>query len=554
MKRTFLILFSLILFFTGRVSAQETVDDTIGRLKTEIARREMVDRDQTTPLTLKTTNAAKLEQARTALLLAVQAKVSILEKYLNTLGDSISPEEKKEVRSALGSLSADANLAAKSGPVAPAPEADPATPLKSASLSSATAPTSSSPPAPAVVKIVTPADQSSTKLSEAEVVVQLDDYAPPPAFGLKIKVENSGNEFFKKDFVVDPGRREAVINIPLRAGDNKITVEFAANAGVNNSITVTMNGSDNNKTFTRAIVGLEQAAAASAKPEQKLFLEFNLSAPLFGDKTKPIDAPVWLWLNPRITSLPQQLTSTVAEFSTAANFTAPFTGGKVNNIVQGFEFLGGAEVKLHTFKGTISSGFGSNTKVRFGLAFVAAAGMSTPFGSQQVGPQFFKVNSTVSDAFPGAKGKEFIAFVTADRNRFFRQYYGGLRLKSYFVKGGNGNQDELDNIFPGIIDLTFGQNETVTGGALHGGIARIEGIYPLPFVPDKYRGALYAFGSALLKLNKPKTPAPIILQPADKAPEFPADNVFIQQVPARDADHYRIGIGVDLMRLFKANN
>jgi hypothetical protein len=134
--------------------------------------------------------------------------------------------------------------------------------------------------------------------------------------------------------------------------------------------------------------------------------------------------------------------------------------------------------------------------------------------------------------------------VNADRNRFFRQYYGGLRLKSYFVK--ESNHDELDNIFPGIIDLTFGQNETVTGGDLHGGIVRIDGIYPLPFAKG-----VYVFGSALMKLSKPKIGPPIILQIPETAPEFPSDKVFIQQVPARDADHYRIGVGVDLIRLLK---
>lgn len=317
------------------------------------------------------------------------------------------------------------------------------------------------------------------------------------------------------------------------------------------SITVISTAADDRKTaFTRAILGVEQAAAASAKPEQKLFLEFNLSAPLFRKSDSPLKAPVWLWLNPRITSLPKPLSGTVAEFATASNFVAPFTGGNVNDIVQGFEFLGGVEVKMSPLSGAIPSGFGSETKVRFGVSFVVAAGMSTPFGSQQLAPQIFKVNRTVINAFPGAKDKEFIAFVNADRNRFFRQYYGGLRLKSYFVKNTK-DLDELDNVFPGIIDLTFGQNETVTGGNLHGGIVRIDGIYPLPFIRGKYKGSIYAFGSALMKLSKPKVPLPIILQPPETPPDITSDKVFIQTVPPRDADHYRLGVGVDLIRLLK---
>ena len=453
MKRKLLMLLILTVLATT-VSAQESLDQTISRLETEIGVREKVDNEPTTPAAQKVTNRANLDKARTALVNAVQTKIAALEKYLNNLGPSITPEEKVDARAALRTLSTVTNRAvdAGNGPVVQ-PE------------SSVEAPDTS--PAPVV---------------NAPVLSQPP--APPPAT------------------------------------------------------------KDNPTAFTRAIIGLEQAAAASAKPEQKLFLEFNLSAPLGGEEDKPLTAPVWLWLNPRFTSLPRQLTGTVAEFMTASNFLTPFNAGKVNDIVQGFEFLGGAEFKLGGVSNAIKSGFGDDTKVRFGLSLVVAAGMATPLGSQQVAPQFFKVNSTVSDAFPGAKGKDFIAFVNADRNRFFRQYYGGLRLKSYYVK--NSNHDELDDTFPGIIDLTFGQNETVTGGSLHGGVVRIDGIYPLPFAKG-----VYVFGSALMKLSKPKIPPPIILQIPEKAPEFPSDNVFIQQVPARDADHYRIGVGVDLIRLLK---
>jgi hypothetical protein len=308
--------------------------------------------------------------------------------------------------------------------------------------------------------------------------------------------------------------------------------------------------------FTRAIVGLEQAAAASANPEQKLFLEFNLTAPLFKRGENPMESPLWLWLNPRITSLPQQTAGSVAEFSTAAGFFAPFTSGKVNDIVQGFEFAGGFEVPIKfpnnksRVTGAIASGFGPDSKVRFGVSALIGAGVSAPFSSQK-SVQVFKVNESVIDRFPDAAGKEFIALVAGDRNRFFRQYFVGLRLKSYYVKANH--IDELDAIFPGILDVTFGQNESVTGGELHGGVVKIEGIYPLPFIKGGKRGSFYVFGSALMKLSRPKTVAPIFLQLPDATVTFPAPNVFIQQVPTRDSDHYRLGVGVDLIRLLKRN-
>src|SRR5688572_6674906 len=113
--KTKLIMVLLLIGLGTSVRAQESVDQTIARLKTEITRRETIDRDETTPAPQKLTNRANLESARTALLNVVQAKITALEKYLNTLGDSIRPEEKDDVRTALRKLSTEANEAVNGG-------------------------------------------------------------------------------------------------------------------------------------------------------------------------------------------------------------------------------------------------------------------------------------------------------------------------------------------------------------------------------------------------------------------------------------------------------
>lgn len=544
MTRKILVVFGLLLILTARISAQENLGQTTEQLKVEIARRETIDRDEATPAAQRLTNRANLENARAALLKDVELRIAALEKYLSTLGDSITPAEREEARKSLQQLSADVNISVEKKSVNTFNSS--ASVTVSSPPSSAAIVSANNAPLQTALTIVRPANNSSAE-KEVEVVVQVDSPAGS-ALIVRATVTNNGNQVDVAEFVIEANKTVGKTTVQLGPGDNVITVVAPSTPAL--TATVTVSGGDDRKTpFTRAIFGIEQAAAASAKPEQKLFLEFNLTAPLFKNGKTALDAPVWLWLNPRITSLPQQISSTVAEFATAASFTAPFETGKVNDIAQGFEFLGGVEVKLPGgLTGPIPSGFGGETKARFGISLVFAAGMSTPFGSQQVAPQFFKVNPTVKERFHVPEGKEFIAFVSADRNRFFRQYYGGLRLKTYYVRK---HTNELDNVFPGIIDLTFGQNESITGGGLYGGIARLDGIYPLPFIRGKYKGSLYVFGSALMKLSKPKIPPTVILQPPDTPPDINSDKVLIQQVPMQDADHYRLGVGVDLIRLLK---
>lgn len=309
--------------------------------------------------------------------------------------------------------------------------------------------------------------------------------------------------------------------------------------------------------FTRAILGLEQAGGSSANPTQKLFFEFFLDVPLFrsrkrdGSPISPIQAPFFLWLNPRITSLPKTIATSAGDFALASNFFSPFLSGKVNELTQAFGFLGGFEIPFKHNKSRvtapIASGFGKGTRARFSLSFIGAVGAITPLSSETQA-QVFKVNQTVIDRFPEAQGKEFIAFVNPERSRFFRQYYGGLRIKTYFVKADA--LEEMENIFPGIIDITFGQNESVTRGALRGGVVRLDGIYPIPF-GDTAKGFIYAFGSVHMKLSKAQTNSTVILQPPDAVVPVPGSNVFIQPLDIGDRDYYRIGVGVDLARLLR---
>jgi hypothetical protein len=229
--------------------------------------------------------------------------------------------------------------------------------------------------------------------------------------------------------------------------------------------------------FSRAIVGFEQAGASAAKADQKWFFDLTLSHPFpFQKSVDPYFGPRGrMWGTVRVTSVPQQISSTVGQFATG--FAQQASEVKVNEVAQAAEFLAGVDYRI-TNKFLSFGSFGGQTATKVTLSFIAGAGAITPFTPRET-LEVFK-------AFPGAPGlpplptgTEFVAFVSPDRDRFFRQYYAGLRLQTHYFD--YKNRDIPLSRYPAQLDITFGQNESITGGRLHGGVIRLEGCYPLHY-------------------------------------------------------------------------
>jgi hypothetical protein len=227
---------------------------------------------------------------------------------------------------------------------------------------------------------------------------------------------------------------------------------------------------------------------------------------------------------------------------------------KTNQLASAFDFVVGPEVRLQRFHHT-------------DLSLIAGFGAVSPVSPKQ-SAQIFEVpvNGSSQQAaflkkYPGAKDKKYIAFVSPDRDRFFRQYFGGFRFKTFnyethkvdgkLVVDDQGNPKEfLTDAFPATFDITFGQNEAITGGRLRKFVVGLDGFYPLPF-PDKSR-FLYLFGSARFKAGGPKDiGTPFILDTAASSVKITDASVFIADPVATNRDTYRIGFGVDLVELFK---
>jgi hypothetical protein len=294
----------------------------------------------------------------------------------------------------------------------------------------------------------------------------------------------------------------------------------------------------------RFIVGFEQSGGASADSKGQPFMDLFINTPLGSGKDKK-PPRVSVWGDVRLTSTPEQLTA----FSTiGADAIGALTGKETNKFVSGFDFVVGPEFRLSTFKNT-------------DLSFIAAFGAVSPLNPQQ-SAQIFQVPKVGSaqrdeflEAFPGAKDKEFIAFISPDRDRFLRQYFGGFRFKTYTYdkldeKRQVTTEDQIQNVFPAMLDVTFGQSEAVTGGKLTKFVVTIDGFYPLPF-PDKYR-FLYLFGTAKFKAGGPKSiTKPFILDTAASSVHITDPTVFIADPNPSNRDFYRLGFGVDLFELFR---
>ena len=566
MKTLSLLLLPIVLLITPTtVLSQDASEQAIQELQQEIAKREALDLDASIPADLKAHNRSVLEKRRSELITTIQARIAALEKYLRTLGDLATQEERQYARDSLRRLSAaTSSVANNATSVAPAENPTPVTeasparstatsPLRS-EASRAVAPASNEAAANAgalpvqnqITGTVTLknehfhvgaklsnalrtgfASKNNVTLAGAKVVAEL--------VGSTTKYETITNT--SGAFTLDLPNGNYIVSASV--GDYKTEEPLQVNgagAVVNLQLLVRPLGE-----YSRAIVGFEQAGASAAQADQNYFFDLTLSAPLpFGTADPYFGRRGRMWGTARITSVPQQINSGVATFATG--FAQQVGNLQVNEVAQGFEFLAGTEIRLTKRMSPFGS-FDGTTTNRFSVALIAAAGAITPMDPKTT-LEVFKIFPDAPGLPTIPPGKEFIAFFSPDRDRFFRQYYAGLRLQTYYFN--YRNPDVPLQRYPAVLDITYGQNEAVTGGHLHGGVLRLEGFYPLPYDGLKF---INLFGTALLRPKRSRVTDPLILEPAPADTVVPGANVFLQTVPQFNRDYYRIGVGIDFMSL-----
>lgn len=333
-----------------------------------------------------------------------------------------------------------------------------------------------------------------------------------------------------------------------------------------------------NSMHMRAIVGFEQAGASSAPSKGNPFIDLFFFGPfrygksckgagkveergpdgktrlrnrLVGQEVDPDNCyPTWsTWGNVRFSSVPQDVSSFGA---LASDVLGPLEEGQLTELVQGFNYMAGLDRFIISSDNSYISpipGIRHKTAMYFTGGFGAVSPL-TPEQSAQIyrvpGPDnpqraaFLEEFSLPDDA-------ELVAFVTPERDRFLRQYYVGLRFKTFFLERDGATHI---NRFPAVLDVTFGQSEAVTGGRLRGGVFRLEAFYPFPLREASF---LYFYGSAFMKIGGRQTiRRPYALVRPETTVRLTDDNVFIRERQF-NRDFYRIGVGINLTDLFNRN-
>lgn len=290
----------------------------------------------------------------------------------------------------------------------------------------------------------------------------------------------------------------------------------------------------------------------------------------------PIAKRAWFWLNPRITAAPSQVSSLLTTVATPNPSFNSLLGGNYNQIVQNFSTVGGIEFSLLGPRHWVSLG----AEARMGLWLIAGAGFQTPLSATSNNAQIFSIPIPASQTLinqlqqrykisnlctasgnpPTPAGcTDAIAFVPVERSRFYYQGFAGLRLKTYYFKYASGKTQlhglcdnrepgELCPIFPGIFDISVGQNSAYTGGFLHGWLLRTEAFYPLPFYP-----ALHLYFTSWINVTQGNNnQTPLLLNAAGSDVSVTSPGVEIVTLNTLNRDYYRIGAGLDLVQLIRS--
>ena len=377
--------------------------------------------------------------------------------------------------------------------------------------------------------------------------------------------ETSG-KFIAKDIQAE--------TIKLKEGDNKVSVTVVATKKEGNKeIKTTFSGTTmiecaspcahvRRSTNVRSIIGIEQVGASSASGISNPFLDFFVNTPLGKNG-------LWsMWADFRISSTPQGISSLTDISSNLLGTTIGTTN--INSLVQSFSVTGGIDIPVVREGAKIHPFF---LPGKTSLSLILGGGITSPLSSSEETTQIFKIPMVPKQAVEGEAveegatmvnplfssqfaenidfdGKTNVAFVVPQRDRFLRNWFVGIRLKTRFLKEDHVTPADVSMA---TFDLRFGQDEEITR-TLKNKVLTFEGFTPFPYSS----GYLYLYGGAKMSLTrKVNTLVPAVF--LERADTFNLSDSNDTQIVSADnnpfvlqnRDKYWFGIGFDVVKVFK---
>jgi len=217
--------------------------------------------------------------------------------------------------------------------------------------------------------------------------------------------------------------------------------------------------------YVLGLVGMNATGSSSSGASQQFFSEFDVIAPWNchdGKIAYALQHKCWLWLNPRIASVP----SASPNGLTLGSSSSSLAGGGVgqSGLAQSIEFQGGLEFYLKSAWEGAQFGRNHNWD-RSAISIIVGGGVVTPFSATSSAPEFalnanagqqFNQNPALASLYPqlaqalcnygymgticpktpaAAGGPSIVAFVSPARSRFYRDFFAGIRLRTFYLKG-----------------------------------------------------------------------------------------------------------------------
>jgi hypothetical protein len=302
---------------------------------------------------------------------------------------------------------------------------------------------------------------------------------------------------------------------------------------------------------TRMVAGFSAATSSGLSQSFAFLLDFYLTAPFGQRVTQKCKPGFGVWVNARFVGQQQNVSPSVNQF--VGGFEDTVVGGNVADVVQVADVILGGEFKLGE-----GFDFGKHYQIQplifGGVGFISLPPHTTP-------PPIFMMPKDAATrtaiGVPEDTTAEYVGFVLPDTHAFDRQWYVGLRLKSHHFRDCAAvtttcSEDEREN-FPGIIDIGFGQNSSLTGGRLgkEAMVFHLDMFYPLP--TENRTNSIYLFGSAAVHYIRPDSGDAVFLAPPNAVVPIPSDKLLLKQLTPeeRTRDSWQVGVGVDLARVFR---